>query len=103
MTSTVLPIDFTLPENIRAQIAQFATRDYIARCINAIKKKSPAVVDLSTCGLVGASDGYLAHTKLLFDVRGLFQNEDIVDPLDLPNLQDTSKSISLFQNATNIG
>lgn len=83
-------IDLDSQENKRARIAQYATCEFIARCINQIKKKRPSVIGAPRALEASlGTDGYLSHIKVLFGPESPFLKEGDVDPHDLPNLQDT--------------
>lgn len=84
-------IDLDSQENKRARIAQYATCEFIARCINQIKKKRPSVIQAPRAfeETLGTDKGYFNHIEFLFGPESPFLKEGDVDPYNLPNLQDT--------------
>lgn len=83
-------IDFDKQENIRALFSQYATCEFIARCINQIKKRRPGVIGVPRTleTSLGTDKGYFDHIGVLFGPESPFLKEGDVDPHDLPNLQD---------------
>lgn len=82
------PVDVDVSGIKHARFAQFAKREYIARTINAIKKKHPTFSTPRSTGSLGVDAGYFGHLHPLFGSDSPFQEKGDVDPRSLPDLQN---------------
>lgn len=84
-------VDLDSEENKRARIAQYASREFIAKCLNQIKKKQPSLIKAPRAleASYGPDKGYFSHIGGLFDPDSPLLKEGDIDPHNLPDLQNT--------------